>query len=96
MWWYAMDQILKREVDYMIDPELRRQLSSVRYKVVNSNGQIKLEPKDETKKRLERSPDRADAFIYGLWALKDVVEYTPYMADILPLDNLMAGGRAGY
>jgi hypothetical protein len=70
MWWYAMEQIRDGKVEYPSDPELRRELSFVKYRVVNSNGRIQLEPKEETKERLGRSPDRADAFIYGLWALK--------------------------
>lgn len=68
MWWYVMKRIFDKEIPYPNDKELRRQLSSVKYKVINSNGQIKLEPKEETKKRLGRSPDRADAFVYGIYA----------------------------
>ena len=68
MWWYVSDQIMRKKIPYPADPELRRQLSSVRYKVVNSNGMIALEPKEITKKRLGCSPDRADAYVYGIWA----------------------------
>jgi len=68
MWWYMMRRIMDKELPYPQDAELRRQLSSVKYKVVNSNGQIALEPKAETKRRLGRSPDRADAYVYGIWA----------------------------
>jgi hypothetical protein len=96
MWWYCMERILSRQVDVISDPELRRQLSSVRYKVVNSNGQIKIEAKDEVKKRIGRSPDRADAFIYGLWALKDVNEASYYNQVDLSLDGMMGCGRGGY
>lgn len=74
MWWYAMEQIQKREIPYPEDEELRRQLSAPKYQVVSSSGKIKLEPKEETKKILGRSPDRADAYVYGLWALKSVSE----------------------
>ena len=72
MWWYAMDLIKRGEVDYPEDHELRRELSFVKYKVINSSGLIQMEPKQDTKKMLGRSPDRADAFIYGLWALRSV------------------------
>jgi len=96
MWWYLMERILKREIDFMIDPELRRQLTSTRYKVVNSNGQIKLEPKEETKKRLERSPDRADAFVYGIWGCRDIVEQDYYNVGEVDFSGMMAGGRSGY
>jgi hypothetical protein len=72
MWWYLSEQIRRGLIPYPEDAELRRQLSSVRYKVVNSNGLIALEPKEITKKRLGCSPDRADAFVYAVWGLQSV------------------------
>jgi len=69
MWWYVMEQIRDKKISYPEDPELRRELSFVKYKVINSNGRIQLEAKDLTREALGRSPDRADAFIYGIWAL---------------------------
>ena len=95
MWWYCMEQIQNRKIPYPKDEELRRQLSSVRYKVVNSNGKIQLEPKDETKKRLKRSPDRADAFVYGVWAGKDLRGDSEGIVSV-NFDKHFAGGRAGY
>lgn len=71
MWWYVMEQIFDKKIPYPEDEELRRQLSSVRFKVVGSNGKIQLEDKKETKKRLGRSPDEADAFVIGIYKLKD-------------------------
>jgi len=71
MWWYVMTQILRKEVSYPEDPELRRELSAVKYAPPKSSGKVRLEPKEETKLRLGRSPDRADTFVYGIWALKD-------------------------
>lgn len=71
MWWYAMKEIQDKTIPFPENEELRRQLTSVRFKVVNSNGKIQLEPKEETKKRLSRSPDDADAFVMGLYGLKD-------------------------
>ena len=78
MWWYLMEKVRDGTLAYPHDQELRRQLSSVIYKVINSNGKIQLEPKEKTKERLGRSPDRADAFIYGVWALQYV---TPIKKD---------------
>ena len=69
MWWNAMTEIQERRVAYPEDEELRTQLCAPRFKVVNSNGKIQLEPKEETMKRLGRSPDRADAYVQGLYAL---------------------------
>ncbi len=42
------------------DEEATGQLAALKYKI-KSSGQIILEPKEDTKKRLGRSPDRADA-----------------------------------
>lgn len=71
MWWKTMAQIQDRLIPYPEDEELRRQLTAPRFKVVNSNGKILMEPKDETKKRLGRSPDRADAFVMAIYRLPD-------------------------
>lgn len=70
MWFYLAESIRDKKIEYPEDEELRRQLCSVRYEVANSNGRIQLEPKDKTRKRLGRSPDRADAYIYGIWGLQ--------------------------
>lgn len=70
MWWDVMEQIFDKEIPYPEDEELRRQLTAVRFKVVGSNGKIQLEEKKETKKRLGRSPDEADAFVMGNYKLK--------------------------
>jgi hypothetical protein len=72
MWWDLMTKIQDKILPYPEDEELRRQLSAVRFKVVNSNGKIQLEPKEKTKERLGRSPDDADAFVYGNYMIKDV------------------------
>jgi phage terminase large subunit len=44
------------------DEELLAELSGVLYKYT-SKGQMAIEPKDETRKRINRSPDRADALV---------------------------------
>lgn len=48
------------------DPELIKQLEEVRYKY-SSERKIKIEPKDEMKKRLGNSPDKADAVALAFW-----------------------------
>jgi hypothetical protein len=70
-WWSAMRDIQDHLVSYPEDRELRRQLTSVRYRIVESNGKIAMERKENVKKptRLGCSPDRADAFVmlrYGM------------------------------
>ncbi len=42
------------------DDELVQELTSLRYKVVDSNGTIKMEEKEGAKRRLGKSPDLAD------------------------------------
>lgn len=68
MWWYAMTEIADKKVAYPEDEETRAQLCAMRFKVINSNGKIQMEAKDQTKKRIGRSPDRADCRVIGIWA----------------------------
>jgi len=50
------------------DQELWRQLTAVRYKY--ASGKIAIEAKKDTSSRLGRSPDRADAYMMGVWGLR--------------------------
>lgn len=77
MWWDLMRKIQDKKIPWPANEELRRQLTAVRFKVVNSNGKIALEPKEETKKRLGRSPDDADAFVYGNYVLPHTSPVNP-------------------
>lgn len=74
MWFYLAKKMQDREIEYFEDDRLRKQLTAVRYdpKAVNSTGGLKLVPKLETKKAIGESPDDADAYVYGIWALKDI------------------------
>jgi len=54
------------------DLELAEQLSWAKYKTIKSNGIYQVEPKEDIKARYGRSPDEADAFLNGLWALPQV------------------------
>jgi hypothetical protein len=71
MWMEAGDEFGKGCVCLGDDYVLGGQLSSVKYKFTG-NGKIQAEAKDDIKKRLGRSPDRADAFVMGLYALRQV------------------------
>jgi len=71
-WWYAMEQIRDGKVAKIDDDKLRGQLCNVRYKVVDSSGTIQIEGKKEIKKRIGISPDRADAYVMGIWGLQFV------------------------
>jgi len=80
-WWAVMQAMQDHDLEYIEDAETRRQLASVRYRPRSSarSGQFQLELKEVTKKRLGRSPDRADAYVmlmYGMPHLSplDVVQ----------------------
>lgn len=62
------------------DQDLIEQLSWAKYKTIKSNGVYQVEAKEDIKKRYGRSPDNADCFLNGLWALSKVsVRPVPYM-----------------
>lgn len=54
------------------DTELMEQLSWAKYKVIKSNGLIQIEAKEDIKKRYSKSPDYADSYLNGLWAIGKV------------------------
>lgn len=63
-WWWALRQRFEQG-DIDIDPgddDLAAQLGSVRYQYT-SRGQVKIESKDDLRKRHQPSPDRADALM---------------------------------
>ena len=49
------------------DPELLADLTSVHAKAMLSDGKLQIESKDDIRKRIGRSTDRADAVIQALW-----------------------------
>lgn len=55
------------------DAELKRQLSEIRYKF-SSDKKIKIEEKEEMKKRIGMSPDKADALGYAFYVGGDEID----------------------
>lgn len=51
------------------DDMLKEELTQMRYKTIESSGKLQVEAKEDYKKRLGRSPNRADAVVMGLWAV---------------------------
>lgn len=51
------------------DIELQEELGWAKYKQIKSNGVFQVEAKDDIKKRYGKSPDNADAFLQGVWAM---------------------------
>lgn len=73
LWWTVREHL--RAGDLALDPKDRRlaaDLTNIKYGY-DSRGRIKLESKDDVKKRLGRSPDRGDALTLAVWAWKDRV-----------------------
>lgn len=71
VWWHLRglfkpDVNGHSEISIPNDPELKKQLEEVRYKY-SSERKIKIEAKDEMKKRLGISPDKADAVALAFW-----------------------------
>lgn len=53
------------------DPELVEELTQITWKFM-SNGKIKIEEKDEIKKRIKRSPDKSDSLANTFWPVPDL------------------------
>lgn len=51
------------------DKDLHEQLSWTKWRPMKSNGVLQAESKDDVRSTYGRSPDNADAFLNGLWAL---------------------------
>jgi len=69
MWWEASEKFAQSQVALPPDDfELAKQLGTVRFEPTTT-GKLLVQAKDEIKKAIGRSPDRADAFIMGLYAL---------------------------
>jgi len=66
MWWNAREGFVNGAVSIPDDSILIEQLAAASYHL-NSKGQIEIEKKDDVKKKLGSSPDRADALVIALW-----------------------------
>lgn len=67
MWFYAAELLAENKVGIPNDHILVQDLCNVKY-LSASNGRFQAESKKDVRKRTARSPDRADALVYGLWA----------------------------
>lgn len=71
-WWYARQEVQACRVVYPDDIQIRREVSSVKFTRFDATGVMHLEPKSKTKEELQHSPDHADAWVMGLWGLRNV------------------------
>jgi len=70
-WWYVRSQVEQGHVEYPADDELRRQIPFGSRYNVNSAGQIQMIDKQKIKEELGCSPDRAEAWMMGIYGLSD-------------------------
>jgi hypothetical protein len=68
LWWGGRDRCRDQTWDLSdVDPDVLGELASARYRILDSGGRIQIERKDEIRKRLGRSPDRADALLLAFY-----------------------------
>ena len=65
LYWNLRDLLSRGELKLPDDDELQGDLTSFKYSYT-SKGQLKLESKEDTKKRIGRSPDKADSLVLSL------------------------------
>ena len=108
-WFHAAALFAEKRVGIPNDQNLITDLSSVKYQTVE-NGRFKIESKKDIRKRITRSPDRGDAYIYGIWAHQFVhkpsVDFSRLGRHSAPIDrggygwdkltSNNAGARGGY
>jgi hypothetical protein len=81
LFWTLRERLEKGEISLPDDEELLADLSALRY-AFTQDGRILLESKDDVRKRLGRSPDRADAV--ALAFAKYAEPWSPMIAQIAP------------
>ncbi|KKL61148.1 hypothetical protein LCGC14_2198210, partial [marine sediment metagenome] len=92
IWMTAQEWFRENKISLPDNDELIEDLASVKY-LVTSKGQIGIEKKEDTIKRLGRSPDMGDCFVLGLYGLKGlgfdpVVEYEDEDSDLADSYNV--------
>ena len=75
--WKLREGMEKGEVSLPDDDDLRADLSALRYQF-NADGRIQIESKDECRKRLGRSPDRADAMALAIGTHRQRITEWPW------------------
>ena len=76
---YTQKEIIDKRVEYFDDPIMIKQLTNIYIKPLNSR-LLKIESKDDIKKRILRSPDRADAYVNGIWGLQHATPLSEWKA----------------
>jgi len=93
MYWHAMQEVRKGEVEYPKDEETRRQLPfASRYKP--TGGKINILKKEDIRKLLGRSPDDAESWVLARWGLRNARQCSGRMMDHIV--EVPAGRDRGY
>jgi len=74
-----------------VSDDVIAELCQPRYEILDSNGKIKIERKDEIIKRLKRSPDLADALLLAFYDVKTEVKTSSEGLQQLASRNLLSG-----
>jgi phage terminase large subunit len=74
MWWGLREALQAGDLSLPDDRKLAADLTNVKFSY-DSRGRIKLEAKDEIKKRIGRSPDRGDALAIANWVRTPRIQY---------------------
>lgn len=80
IWMNAQEMFRENLISLPDNDELIEDLAAMRYST-NSKGQVQTEKKEDTKKRLGRSPDMGDCFVLGLYAIKGA-GFEPVIQDV--------------
>jgi hypothetical protein len=86
LYWAIRDWLdPKNKTEAMLpdDPELLQELTETKWKF-RSDGKIQIEEKEEIKKRIKRSPDKADALANTFYPEKDI---DPHPAAQTPIEE---------
>lgn len=78
-----------------VDDDVIHELSASRYEIMDSQGKIKIEPKDNVIKRLKVSPDRAEALLLAFLTTSKVSRGTIGAASLLARGNILSGISPG-
>lgn len=73
-WWKVREAIRTGKLPLINDDELITDLTTPKYKIMK--GKICIETKQDIKKRLNRSPNKGDAFVYWFW--NNVISTIPF------------------
>lgn len=76
-----------------VDDDTIAELTEAHYEILDSRGKIKIEAKAEIKKRLGRSPDRADAILMAFWEGDSGEARFVAPSQILTTTNYKTNGR---